>query len=227
MNEVAPTTALLQLMTWFSPGFPTGAFAYSHGLESAIQRELITCRQDAEEYLLDLTHTGSLWNDLVLASLSWKAATQEDIAFLCQLNELSLALCPGEDRFMETTLQGDAFSKAAKPWGSEKIALQLDSADLAYPIAVATIAATNCVPLIATLAAYQHSFCANLVSVMMRLVPLGQTDGMQILADLEPHLAELSKRAATASLEDLGSATLHGDFLAIAHEHQHTRIFRS
>ncbi|SFT38676.1 urease accessory protein [Pseudovibrio denitrificans] len=227
MNEVAPTTALLQLMTWLSPSFPTGAFAYSHGLESAIQRELITCRSDAEEYLHDLIHTGSLWNDLVLASLSWKAATQEDIAFLCQLNELALALCPGEDRFMETTLQGDAFSKAAKPWGSEKIALQLDSADLAYPIAVATIAATNCVPLIATLAAYQHSFCANLVSVMMRLVPLGQTDGMQILADLEPHLAELSMRAATASLDDLGSTTLHGDFLAMAHEHQHTRIFRS
>jgi len=227
MNEVAPTTALLQLMTWLSPSFPTGAFAYSHGLENAIQRELITCREDAEEYLLDLAHTGSQWNDLVLASLSWKAATQEDIAFLCQLNELALALCPGEERFLETSLQGDAFLKAAKPWGSEKFAPQFDNADVAYPIAVATIAAINCVPLIATLAVYQHSFCANLVSVMMRLVPLGQTDGMQLLADLEPHLAELSKKAVNSTMDDLGSATLHGDFLAIAHEHQHTRIFRS
>ncbi|AEV37481.1 Urease accessory protein UreF [Pseudovibrio sp. FO-BEG1] len=164
---------------------------------------------------------------MVLASLSWKAVTQEDNLFLGQLNELALALCPGEERFLETSLQGDAFLKAAKPWGSKKFSLQFDSADLAYPIAVAAIAATNRVPLIVTLAAYQHSFCANLVSVMMRLVPLGQTDGMQILADLEPHLTELSKRAATASLDDLGSATLHGDFLAIAHEHQHTRIFRS
>ena len=28
--------ALLRLMAWLSPGFPTGAYAYSHGLEWAV-----------------------------------------------------------------------------------------------------------------------------------------------------------------------------------------------
>ena len=29
-------TALLTLVQWLSPAFPTGAFAYSHGLEQAV-----------------------------------------------------------------------------------------------------------------------------------------------------------------------------------------------
>ncbi|MFJ5369790.1 urease accessory protein UreF, partial [Bosea sp. CER48] len=45
------TLALARLMTWLSPAFPVGAFAYSHGLERAIHDGLIRSRSDLIEWL--------------------------------------------------------------------------------------------------------------------------------------------------------------------------------
>ena len=33
---------MMVLQAWFSPAFPTGAFSYSHGLETAIHEGLVT-----------------------------------------------------------------------------------------------------------------------------------------------------------------------------------------
>ena len=36
------TTSTLRLLTWLSPAFPTGAFAYSHAIEWAVESRDIT-----------------------------------------------------------------------------------------------------------------------------------------------------------------------------------------
>jgi urease accessory protein len=61
----------------------------------------------------------------------------------------------------------------------------------------------------------------------VRLVPLGQTDGQRVLAALEDVIATTAQRALTASLDDLGSATLRADIGSMKHETQYTRLFRS
>src|SRR5690606_8828127 len=59
----APTSALLRLMTWLSPAFPVGAFAYSHGLERAIEERLVRDRVSLIGWLQVLLEHGSAWND--------------------------------------------------------------------------------------------------------------------------------------------------------------------
>jgi urease accessory protein len=68
---------------------------------------------------------------------------------------------------------------------------------------------------------------ANLVSVGVRLVPLGQTAGLQVLAALHPVMAASAEAAAMASLEDFGSATVLSDIAAMRHEEQYSRVFRT
>ena len=67
----------------------------------------------------------------------------------------------------------------------------------------------------------------TLISVAVRLVPLGQTDGLAVLRDLMPVIAATAARAATATLDDLGAATVGADIAAMKHETQYSRVFRS
>jgi len=105
---------LARLMTWLSPAFPVGAFAYSHGLERAIHDGVIRDRTSLVEWLETLLERGSAWNDAVLLAEAWRCAQAGD--GLGEVAELAEAMSASRERHMETTLQGGAFVDAMAAW---------------------------------------------------------------------------------------------------------------
>lgn len=207
---------LLLLLTWMSPAFPTGAFAYSHGLEWAIESKLVGDAHDLQGWIADLLKRGSGWNDAVLFSRCW----EEDAS---GLNALALALATSRERHLETTQLGRAFRIAAGVFAAPP----LDEEEIAYPIAAGAACAALGICKRHALLAYLQGFAAALTSVAVRLVPLGQTAGLEVLRDLAPLIAATSARAADASLDDLGAITIAADIAAMNHEFQHSRVFRT
>ena len=82
-------------------------------------------------------------------------------------------------------------------------------------------------PLAPALTAMLTAFVANIVSAGVRAIPIGQTDGQRLIAALGPVVAEIATAAMTASLDELGGATLRADIASMKHETQYTRLFRS
>ena len=212
----------LPLLIWLSPAFPVGAFAYSHGLEAAVEAGDITNAQTLQAWLEDLVRYGSLRADALLAACAWRAAMAGDMAEIIEINDLTLALAPSKERHLETTGQGNA------SWPSDLMGELAQGAEpVAYPVAVAVAAAAHDVPLPALLDAFLVAFAGNLVSAAVRLGPVGQTDGQKIIARLVPALREAAQIAASGTLDDLGSAALRSDIAAMRHETQYSRLFRS
>jgi len=94
-------------------------------------------------------------------------------------------------------------------------------------VAVALAAAAYKIPERAALTAYLHAFGANLVSAGVRLIPLGQSDGLQTIAELEPVVERAVTAAMVDTRDDIGSGTLMADWASARHETQYTRLFRS
>lgn len=222
--------ALYRLMTWLSPGFPVGAYAYSHGLEWAVEDGAVRNRDTLGSWLEDILHHGGGRSDAILFQHAWTAARAGDNDRLGEINDLAVALAPSRERRMETVAQGRAFIVAIAPtwpWdGAIDIAAH-EGSDVAYPIAVAMAAAGHGVPVRPALHAYLHAFAANLISAGVRLIPLGQTEGQQLLARLEPAVHALASEALAADLDDLGGAAFLADIASMRHETQYTRLFRS
>ena len=61
----------------------------------------------------------------------------------------------------------------------------------------------------------------------MRLIPLGQSDGLRVLARLEPLIPRVVAAALAAHLDDVGGAAIAADIASMRHETQYTRLFRS
>jgi urease accessory protein len=210
------TTSLLLLLNWMSPTFPIGAFAYSHGLEQAIADGRVSVEADVEDWIAALVQSGSGWNDAVLFSMSFDGDTGT-------LNELALALAASRERHIETLELGRAFGIAASVWTTGERAPR----GIAYPVAAGSACRDMAVPKAAALTAFLQGYCAALVSVAVRLVPIGQTAGLRVLRNLAPVIAATAARAHDATLDDLGSCCIAADIAAMHHETLSPRIFRT
>ena len=107
----------LPLAVWFSPMFPVGAFAYSHGLEWAHEAGDIADAEDLRDWLTTLVERGALHNDAIILAAAYRAALLSDARELVDINELALALATSRERRLETATQGSAFLLAIrKSW---------------------------------------------------------------------------------------------------------------
>lgn len=232
-----PTTAIttamieaLRLMAWLSPGYPVGAYAYSHGLEAAVDSGEVGDEASLTEWLADVLARGSGRNDLILLAHTHAAARAGDARALVDLNDLALALAPSRELHLETSQQGSSFLDATvAAWGTPglaHLATALDGA-VAYPVAVGLAAGAHRMALPPVLAGFGLAFLQNLVSAALRCAPIGQSAGTRIIAALTPRVTALSATIPALSLDDLGSATLNLDLGSFRHETQYSRIFRS
>jgi urease accessory protein len=219
---IMPTEArLLRLLAWLSPAFPVGAFGYSHGLETAIRQGTVTDAASLSDWIAGLIEHGSGWTDAVLLKAAWSAAAAEDAAALDEIAELAEALAPSLERRRETLAQGAAFLEAVAAWNPPPLA------EAAYPVALGATAGAAGVPLEPALTTWLHAFAANLTSVAVRAVPIGQSDAVAVIAGLEAVLLKTAARAAASDLDDLGSAALNSDIAAMRHETLDGRLFIS
>lgn len=206
---------LLTLHQLLSPAFPVGAFAYSHGLESAVADGAVTDAATLEHWLRDVLEHGSGWSDAVFAA---RAAQGGDLA---ELAALAAALTVSAERRQETLLQGAAFAATVREvWG---VAVP----DAPYPVAFGAAVAALDLPVEDAVRLSLMAFASNLVSAGLRLMALGQTDGQRIVTALQPLCAALAARAAQATLDDLGGFVPAHDLQSMRHGALYSKLFRS
>jgi urease accessory protein len=214
---------LQKLLTWLSPAFPVGAFAWSAGLETAIVRGEVKDRQTTQQWISGSLLHGSLRTDAIILAHAHKA--QGDAMRIGELADLSLALTPSRERHAETTITGNAFVTAAAAWPTDA-PIDLPN-PCPYPVAVGAKAGQHGIDREATVLAFLTASVHNQVSVAVRLVPIGQTDGLAIMAELEPAIAEASRVCLQTTLDEIGGVAYGADIAQMQHELLPTRIFRS
>lgn len=209
-------TALLTLVQWLSPAFPTGAFAYSHGLERVIAAGDVSDATSFETWLRNVLRHGAGWQDAVLLSHALAPGADHDT-----LDALARALAPSAERLQESAEQGAALARMVSGLTGRTLSPRM------LPVATGEAAAHLALHPEQVAQLYLQNFASNLTIVATRHVPLGQTEGQRVLSRLLPEIEALGARAATASLDNLGGCALAADLAAFQHETQDVRIFRT
>ncbi|MCL6707258.1 urease accessory protein UreF [Pseudomonas sp. R2.Fl] len=215
--------ALLRLMAWLSPAFPVGSFAYSAGLERAAADGIVTNGDAVRDWIAASLEAGSARTDALLLSIAHR--DHEEAAALSGLAELATALAGSRERHDETLGLGDAFLTAVKAWPDPVLERLPNRA--AYPVVVGAVAGAHGVPVEWAMLAFLQAYVAQAVSVAIRLGVIGQVKAVAIQAGAEETLRRLASELKSASLGDLGSATVVAEIEALRHETQAVRLFRS
>ncbi|MFT7390928.1 MAG: urease accessory protein [Paracoccaceae bacterium] len=203
------------LATWLSPGYPVGAFAWSHGLETAVAEGYVVDAASFRDWAEDCLRHGAGRSDAILLAHAWRDPDDNGPA------DLAAALTASKERRAETLALGAAFAAAtAAAWGPAL-------SPAAYPVVLGRAAKAHGAPLEMTVTMALLAFASNLSSAAVRLVPLGQSAAQAALASLLPVAHDVARQALTAPLSDLGGAAFRADICAMRHETHEPRLFRS
>lgn len=198
---------LLKLTQWLSPAFPIGSFAYSHGLEYAIDQGDISSADTLFDWVEGVILFGAGRSDAALLRLTLEGADVADQAE---------AICSSSERWLETVEQGRAFVTATNAVYTETLP------PMPLPIAVGVVARRLELSAETVVSLYLHSFASNLVSVAVRFVPLGQSDGQSVLHRLH----EVIEQVAQAE-PSLWAGAIGSDLASLRHQQMETRVFKT
>jgi urease accessory protein len=207
--------AVLTLAQWFSPAYPIGSFAYSHGLEWAIETGNVHDSETLGAWIGDVLEFGSGHNDALFLTVAYQSDNPTGVNDMCR------AFAPSKERLKETNLQGAAFGEITSAiWGH-------DFLPLAYPVAVGWAAKLTDLPLTLTSKMYLQSFASSLASVGMRLIPLGQRKGHTLIQSFTPLCCTIAEQTARENLNDLSTTAFLPDVASMKHETQYSKVFRT
>jgi urease accessory protein len=207
-------TDLLTLVQWLSPAFPTGGYAYYHGLEAVIGAGERSPAGLAA-WIEGVLRYGSGQADAVLLAAVLRG---EDPA---GADNIARAMAGTKERLSETLEQGAAFARTVRALTGR------DLPPRALPVAVGEAARVLDLPVAAVVAVYLHAFAANLVAAATRFAPLGQTEAQAMLAAFHPVIGNLADWAAGAGLDEIGTSAIGAEIASMRHEEMDVRIFKS
>jgi urease accessory protein len=228
--------ALLRLLQLTSPALPVGAYSYSEGLETLVEQRVIVTASDMLQWLTQELTYGLVVLDGAAVGLVHSAAqadlvTQSDFppGAIARLNQDLSALRDSEETRQQSWDMGRALVRMGthlhpdlKPWFSAA------GSPCNFAVAFALVAVRWEIDAPSAVLGYLHSWAANLVTSAVKLIPLGQTVGQQMLLELYPMLEEACDRAiATQALDELSLSSWGTSLATMQHEDLYTRLFRS
>lgn len=220
--------ALIPLLHLASPALPVGAFSYSQGLEWAVEQGRVRNQTDAGNWIADvLAYSIARMEAPAVAALlkSWQA---NDAATALRLNGLFLAQRETAEARAESVQMGHSLTRLLVSLKLPAAAILREWTEVAYPTAWAAAAAHWQLAEAEALTAYLWAWLENQVMAAIKLVPLGQTAGQEMLLELSATIPELAKTAsANAEPENWQNFTPGLAICGSLHETQYSRLFRS
>jgi urease accessory protein len=220
--------ALVRLLQLASPALPVGAYSYSQGLEAAIEAGTVTDAASAQRWIDDVLRHSVAALEAPLWRRLWAAWQREDAAAVVAWNERFLATRETAELRAETAQMGYSLARLLGELDGAEAAVALAAVPaIAFPAAFTFAAVRRGLDEEAALLAYLWSFVENQVMAAIKAVPLGQTQGQQILAALGAHLPELARGCAELGDDELCNFTPGLAIASSRHEAQYSRLFRS
>ena len=214
----------VRLWQLISSTLPVGAYAYSGGLESAVEHghvhDFVTCK----EWLAGLLEESIAFNDLPMFLRLYDLWEKEDLAGVVLACEKLQSLRETNELLAEDRLTGAALQRLM-------IDLDIEDADTISRPSFAVMFALACVHWRVTRVDGAHglvwAWLENQVAAAIKLVPLGQTDGQRLLLQLTPALNQAVTTAESLGEDEIGRSLPGLGLLSSWHETQYSRLFRS
>ncbi|PAV26326.1 urease accessory protein UreF [Tamilnaduibacter salinus] len=218
--------ALLGLLQLVSPALPIGAFAWSQGLESALELGWVNNERELEHWLSGVLEDGLGRCELPLLGRLQPAWAEGDTGAVGEWNQWLRSVRETRELAEEDHYLGNALVRLL----GQLDLLPEDGAlpdKPGYVTLFAWAAHVRGVPVRQTLIGFGWAWLENQLAVACKAMPLGHTAAQRGIERLRPELVRVVDQALTLGDDDLGPI-LPGLALASAqHETQYSRLFRS
>jgi urease accessory protein len=222
--------ALLQLC---DTALPIGAYAFSNGLETYTQQGLMSEVTTLQEWLEAILHHAIHGSHLLPVALAHRATAAGDWAQLERLDQQLTAMKHARELREASVKTGQGLLRlAVQVWPGPAVecwhTLCQQQRVMGHQALVLGVIGCQlgCEErIIIEAAGYQ--WLSSMISAALRLLPIGQLAGQQLLKALLPHLTGIADDIHQQGWDDLSSAAPAFDIRAMQHETLYSRLFQS
>ncbi|AEF93632.1 Urease accessory protein ureF [Desulfotomaculum nigrificans CO-1-SRB] len=233
LQDITSNLRLLSLLQISDSFFPTGSFTQSYGLETYVQKGLITSKEDLVNFLTTYLLELLACSDCLAMLLAYRAGQDGSLVSLVELDQILAAQKIAREgreasvktgnrmlqtatrlftssilvQFSKLVKQGKTYGHHAVVFGLMGQAIGLEEKELAF--------------------SFVYSTTAGMVNNAVRLIPLGQNEGQWVLKELQVVMEQAVEKSLGLSLNDLGSAAPALEIRGMQHERLYSRLFMS
>lgn len=229
MNTETPAVrpALLRLLQLSSPTLPIGGYAYSQGLEHAVNSGWVTDEAGAQSWILGVMKHLLCHLDIpVLARLygGWRANDEHAIRYWSGFLHASRESCELQS---EDQQQGTALARLLAELSIPEANTWETRPDCTLATLFALAASRWDISLPDMAAGYLWAWVDNQVAAAIKLVPLGQTAGQRILSEAISAIPHVVQCGLQCDDQFIGFTAPGFGIASALHETQYSRLFRS
>jgi len=210
--------------------FPVGGFAFSGGLESAIQKRVVTDTETLHAFTRTALEQSAMGDGIALVQ-AHRAAVAGDVEEVVRIDERVYARkLSGEVRTM-TVRMGKKFAEmGAEVIGTPLLQawrgkIEAGATPGCYPVSLALNFAAQGLPARDAFVVHQYGVASMILSAALRLMRISHVDTQRILYRLDAGADAAYDAAAAARLEDMAGFAPLAEILAAVHVKAHVRLF--
>lgn len=225
--------SILRLLHLCDPALPIGAFSHSAGLETYVQQGIISDKNSASEFVIQQLSQNIFYTDATLLSLTYDASVNNNFEEILELDELATSVkLPKEIRLGSNKL-GIRLLKIFENNGASilpnkyKAYINKEKAFGHYCIAFGLLAQAMDIDKADALSAFYYNTATGFITNAVKLIPLGQQHGQEMLMSLFPLIGDLVQKNLFPNKDLIGLSCAGFDIRSMQHEQLYSRLYMS
>jgi len=221
---------ILKLLQLASPNLPLGAYAYSEGIETLVEQNIITSSETLFNWLSQQLKFSSIRIETALMIRSYQNFINHNIEQINYWNQYSSATRESKELRQQSWQMGNSLIKLLlQIEANENLTQIINQINLPcnYNIAFGITGQWWQLNLEDVTLTYLQSWANNLIMAGIKLIPLGQTQGQQILAEINQTISKIYPEIINLKDDQLFSCNFGLSLASMEHQLLYSRLFRS
>ena len=217
----------LRLQQLVSQGLPVGSFTYSQGLEWAVEAGWVIDAETLRDWIENLLQTNICYLEVPVYARLRAAVSADNLASFSHWSRFLYASRETRELRAEDKQRARALVKLLPALHLSMKESWIEALESTQLSGFAFASARWQIDLWEGAQSYVWSWLENTVMSGVRLIPLGQTQGQQIILSLSDQIPSIVQKGLSLQDDDVGWSSFAQAIASSNHETQYTRLYRS
>ncbi|OGT68863.1 MAG: urease accessory protein UreF [Gammaproteobacteria bacterium RIFCSPHIGHO2_12_FULL_45_9] len=221
---------LIKILQFGDSTLPVGAFAFSNGLESALQSGIVNDKSTLHEFIRTATKQSALQDGVALLA-AHRSTSRHDFSEVLKIDQLLMSRKISEELRIMSTRMGRKLIELAKTiikheflynWLTHIVENKTPGT---FPIAQAIVFALLDLSEQEAFAVHQYGLCTMMCSAASRLMRITHFDLQEIIYNVNQETEKDFEQIKAIAIEHMSSFAPENDILAATHVAAYVRMF--